>query len=66
MTPEGVAGGSKRRKGFCDACDSKVKGGWRCTDGCDYTLCDALLEPGCLSNLQLECIQARRSRVPVV
>jgi hypothetical protein len=31
---------ASRRKAFCDACGGKCKGGWQCTDGCDFVLCE--------------------------
>ena len=31
---------ASRRKAFCDACGCKCKGGWQCTDGCDFVLCE--------------------------
>lgn len=40
----GIGAAAKRAKAFCDACNAKTKGGWRCTAGCDYVLCVACLE----------------------
>jgi O-acetyl-ADP-ribose deacetylase (regulator of RNase III) len=40
----GIGAAAKRRKAFCDACDEKTKGGWRCTDGCDYLLCEGCFQ----------------------
>mmetsp|Transcript_53986 Transcript_53986/g.121069 ORF Transcript_53986/g.121069 Transcript_53986/m.121069 type:complete len:93 (+) Transcript_53986:10-288(+) len=40
----GTGAGAARRKAFCDVCSSKCKGGWQCTVGCDYVLCESCLE----------------------
>ena len=40
----GIGAAALRQKAFCDACNAKTKGGWRCTAGCDFVLCASCLE----------------------
>lgn len=46
----GSGAAARRRKAFCDCCNEKTRGGWRCTDGCDYVLCEACMKSHRLSS----------------